>query len=735
MVYESAWDAYRFILAHFWLIENHPLQIYASALLFSPTGSKIRQLFMREKPMWLSEFVSAETGWGPRLQVLHGHRMAVQAVVCSANGDLIASASWDQTIRIWDSSTGGCLARLSKNDQVEGLPPAFHPRLAFSPDGKYLASTTFGGHILIWSTSTWLPIRDLSDEKGCHRILLYHDPESLGTSFAFLPSSKEIIVGGNEVAIYDVATGSRRLPNHPHLPAHHNIRQFSISPHGLFCAYALDDGSIRVYHDATGVEVITLKYSTAAATDGSDFPSSLVFSADGKRLACGSRNGVLRMWDTSSWKCEVDVMDEGRVVTIAISPDNTLLCTASGEWNGSIRVWDAINSTTKPSRVLDGHPLGTASLSFSVDGRCLLSGGEDSNVFVWDTQMITAVPMVVAPATIANIGQSHANPISFSSNGKQLAAANRDGLIKFWDTAAPNATSTSCKDFTDVTAVAFSGNSEYLAVGSADGRVGIIDMATFHWYHFPTHRSMHITSVGFSRQGTLLASQSSSEIDVWHLNGSEGVLLQSITSHLASDTCNAFAFSEPSGELISTVVGHNLNVWDTRTGRLLRTLEVKSKRILWFSFSVGSKSHLASAHPRTIRIWDAVSGTCLHLVRLDRDLDYLQLHSTSLNLIISTRHGTITLDSLVASDSRSPQEHDVTWHRGYFGEGCDALRPVEWLKLDRKRLLWLPPAYRKVLIPESGPLAVSGELLALGGWQGQQFAFIHVDVERLSYPT
>jgi WD40 repeat protein len=93
-------------------IEGYPLQTYASALLFSPAGSLIRQLFQHEEPETISIRPALSDGWSACLQTLEGHSSYVYSVALSHDSARLASASYDRTVKIWDASSGACLQTL-----------------------------------------------------------------------------------------------------------------------------------------------------------------------------------------------------------------------------------------------------------------------------------------------------------------------------------------------------------------------------------------------------------------------------------------------------------------------------------------------------------------------------------------------------------------------------------------------------------------------------------------------
>ncbi|KAH5617325.1 hypothetical protein HBI23_258660, partial [Parastagonospora nodorum] len=111
-------DARRFIMYHKGAIEGYPLQTYASALLFSPVGSLIRQLFQHEAPKEITIRPALSDSWSACLQTLEGHSGCVWSVAFSHDSAQLASASDDSTVKIWDASSGACLQTLEGHSSM-----------------------------------------------------------------------------------------------------------------------------------------------------------------------------------------------------------------------------------------------------------------------------------------------------------------------------------------------------------------------------------------------------------------------------------------------------------------------------------------------------------------------------------------------------------------------------------------------------------------------------------------
>jgi WD40 repeat protein len=188
---ELVQDARRFIMYHKGAIESYPLQTYASALLFSPTGSLVRQLFKHEEPEAISIRPTLSEEWSACLQTLEGHSSSVTSVVFSHDSTRLASASYDKTIKVWDASTGACLHTLEGHSSLV-------TSVAFSHDSTRLASASCDNTVKIWDAST----------GACLHTLEGHS--STVSSVVFSHDSTRLVSAShdNTVKIWDASTGA-----------------------------------------------------------------------------------------------------------------------------------------------------------------------------------------------------------------------------------------------------------------------------------------------------------------------------------------------------------------------------------------------------------------------------------------------------------------------------------------------------------------------------------------------
>ncbi|KAL2885567.1 Vegetative incompatibility protein HET-E-1 [Ceratocystis lukuohia] len=152
-------DAQRFLLSYGGVIETAPLQVYVSALIFSPTNSLIRQIYRHEEPDWIEPKPRVEENWDVCLRTLEGHGDAVNSVVFSNDGQRLASGSGDKTVKIWDATSGACLHTLAGH----GYPVN---SVVFSNDGQRLASGSGDSTVKIWDATSGACLQTLEGYFG-----------------------------------------------------------------------------------------------------------------------------------------------------------------------------------------------------------------------------------------------------------------------------------------------------------------------------------------------------------------------------------------------------------------------------------------------------------------------------------------------------------------------------------------------------------------------------------------
>jgi WD40 repeat protein len=191
-------DAGRFIMYYKRAVESYPLQTYASALLFSPTGSVIRRLFQHEQPSGVTVKPATSDGWSACLQTLEGHGSYVSSVAFSHDSSKLASASDDNTVKVCDASSGACLQTLEGHS-------SFVYSVAFSHDSSKLASASHDKKVKVWDASSGACLQTLNIGDA-----LYH--------LSFDPTSSFLHSEIGSIAIHGPEASSEIAVVEPALP-------------------------------------------------------------------------------------------------------------------------------------------------------------------------------------------------------------------------------------------------------------------------------------------------------------------------------------------------------------------------------------------------------------------------------------------------------------------------------------------------------------------------------------
>ena len=169
-------DAEKFVRSHGSIIERAPLQTYGSALVFSPTKSKVRNEQWKERLSFIKMVAGIKDRWSAHQQTLEGHSDYVNAVTFSLDGKTLASASSDHTIRLWDAATGAHQKTLEGHSNYVNA-------VTFSPDGKTLASASSDRTIRLWDAATGAHQKTLEANRTFGDLVFSEDGQYLKTNY------------------------------------------------------------------------------------------------------------------------------------------------------------------------------------------------------------------------------------------------------------------------------------------------------------------------------------------------------------------------------------------------------------------------------------------------------------------------------------------------------------------------------------------------------------------------
>ncbi|KAJ5902363.1 G-protein beta WD- 40 repeats containing protein [Penicillium taxi] len=221
-------DTIRFLLRHYYTIHNWLLQIYSSALIFSPESSILKRKNLEKIPMHLRKAPMMENNWASLIKTLAGHTAPVIAVAFSPDGTQIVSGSNDKTIKLWDTATGD----LQKT--VEGRSDLVNA-VVFSPDGTQIVSGSNDKTIKLWDTATG----DLQKTLEGHSEWV--------NAVVFSPDGTQIASGSEDktIKLWDTATSDLQET----LEGHSDwVNAVAFSPDGTQIASSSKDNTIKLWN-------------------------------------------------------------------------------------------------------------------------------------------------------------------------------------------------------------------------------------------------------------------------------------------------------------------------------------------------------------------------------------------------------------------------------------------------------------------------------------------------------
>ncbi|MCI4625883.1 MAG: WD40 repeat domain-containing protein, partial [Candidatus Magnetoovum sp. WYHC-5] len=555
----------------------------------------------------------AQQSFIPEVAVLLIHKGNVNSVSFSPKGKLLASASDDKTILLWDIDKGQALASLNGHtDTVISVN--------FSPDGRLLASASNDTTICLWDVETYKELASLEGHTDTVRAVNFSPDGGILASAA----------ADNTVRLWDVDTRQELAVLSGHLAA---VTSVSFKPDGKILASASADETIKLWDVKTHEELGVLKGHSATVR-------AVSFSPDGRRLASASDDYTVRLWDINTRKEVGNLKGHMDIVrAINFSPDGKFLVSTS--YDETIRLWDV--KTRQPLVVLKGHSK-VLSINFSPDGRLLASASADDTIRLW------AVRYFEKNQGFGSL-KGHSNRIAsidFSPDGRRLASASTDKTIKVWDMETRQELGSINGHVGSINFVTFAPDSRLLASASNDTTIMLWDAKTLKEIASINGHTYGVNSLDFSSDGKLLVSGSTDKtVIIWDVY--EHQVLASLNGH--NGKVNSVNFSTDGKFIVSGSTDKTAIIWDVSKRQVLTSLNGHMNDINSVNFSPDGRLLASASADETIKLWD---------VETHEELGVLKGHSASVRAIDFSPDG-----KLLASGStdKTVKLWDVETHK------------------------------------------------------------------------
>ncbi|MDJ0845926.1 NB-ARC domain-containing protein [Crocosphaera sp.] len=465
--------------------------------------------------------------------------------------------------------------------------------VGFSPDGKWLAIGDTNAQIYLWKVGDGCPVLEqiINTNNGWVRAI------------TFSPDSKIIASGGEEgnINLWEVKTGKPVATFSEHLD---RIRAVSYSPNGQLLASSSDDGTVRIW-DCNRKELITV------LTKHQDKVRWAIFHPDQHTLISASQDNQICLWDVNLSEAKLiksfslKENKDNLLRAIAISPDGKLL--ASGTDDGVVRFWNLEKGTFKQN-LSHNHNHWIRSLAFSPDGDKIASASEDTNICVSDVK--TGQHLHTLRGHNGGVWS-----IDFHPKLPWLLSGSMGFNVRIWNHESGECLRVAQGYGQEIKPITYSPDGKTLAVGTNQGIVYLKDSSELKTKTtIETHRG-NILSLAYSPDGqVLIGGSDDTKLYIWDTYNNNKQLASS-AEH--KNWIRTVAYS-PDGKFMATGGDDKMvKLWDSRTYKLLRTFPGHTDWIQSICFHPTQPLLISGSDDGTIKFWDIEDlKTCSPLVKI-----------------------------------------------------------------------------------------------------------------------
>lgn len=527
----------------------------------------------------------------------HDRRFA-EYMAFSPDGKILATADRYGDVNLWDTDTGEHQQQLKSQEGIA--------EIVFGTDGDTFAILSTEGSVILWDMLTW------EEEQKFTNILSFRDQGIFG--IALSPNSFNILTGHQHglVAVYDPLTNAK-------------IKEFDeLKGMVTEVVFSSDDKFVAAADYSSICWWDTEKEEMTHNIGENLYVSTITFSPEDSLIATGSQIGDIRLWDVNTGEQRQTMKGHtARVIDIAFSSD--LRTVASASIDGSVRIWDVFSG--KALHIFDGHFGNFSCFDVSPDGTKVVAPTMDLTVCLWD------VASGKLDTTFDKEGYFGVAEVAFSPTQNIIATASYGKFISIWDRETDKLLKMLKGHEESVLSTAFSPNGKTLVSGSKDKTVRLWDVETLEVKHVLEGHQLPVTSVAFSPDGTTFASGGMDAIvRLWDANTGEikHVLGEDLLEEIDPDEAIivgavpgdlvltkpelavlGVAFSPDSTTVASISKTANITLWDVATGEQNRVIVSDEPALSSILFHPDGKVIVTGSQSGVVQLFDVATGETL----------------------------------------------------------------------------------------------------------------------------
>lgn len=547
--------------------------------------------------------------------VLRGHTSTIEYVAFLPDQKRIVSASRDQSIRIWDASTGKCLQK--QNSMLN-----WFSLFAVSPDGSMFATTSKGATISLWDADTILCLKTFGGISAS----INH--------IEFSPDGKQLVTASDDgtFSVWDLRKTDIRRTVKAHREAVHSA---SFSPDGKLIVTTSIEKKVKIWDVSTGASIKTIKHPTGDVT-------SALFDSEGKRLLTISRKeNAIRIWDIENVECTQTLEGHSDTITAAMfTPDAKHIISCSTD--KTVRLWEIYSEINL--HTFEGHSEPVYCLACNDSAECIVSGSSDCTIRVWDNSGYPRQHALV----------NHSDTLfdmAYSPDGQRLVTASHDNTICVWNTSTGQCLHKLEGHTFWVTKACFSPDGSCIASASADKTVRLWDANTGQCLNILKGNNHIIRQLSFSPDGqTIVSSSENGNILLWNYHTGKCL-------HIINESCcdiSSVVFS-PDNRMIAFCLEYKngVYIYEVASGKRLKRLQGHRQFVDSVAFTPDGNSLLSYSYDGTARLWSLPNGKCIQIIEgLSKHGSPIAIIPDGSKVALCLEQNDVIIQPLGLSDSR-----------------------------------------------------------------------------------